>query len=123
MSFYLESADEPFRQDVEPLKHVNDNAHLYFDLIAFQTLRFGSQKLNLHEAGREFEPEAARHTRGSADLCFVTSDPLLEWQQHLKECSVEIIAGPIAQVGAIGPMQSIYLYDPDGNLLELAQYL
>lgn len=100
---------------------------LCMEIVTFEenrkALRFGRQKLNLHEAGQEFEPKAARPTRGSADLCFVTSNPLSEWQQHLKECSVEVVAGPIVQVGAMGPMQSIYFYDPDGNLLELAQYL
>lgn len=100
---------------------------LHMEVVTFEgnrkALRFGSQKLNLHEAGREFEPKAAHPTPGSADLCLLTSDSLSEWQQHLKECGVEIVAGPIVQVGARGPMQSIYLYDPDGNLIELAQYL
>lgn len=100
---------------------------LHMEVVTFEgnrkALRFGSQKLNLHEAEREFEPKATRPTRGSADLCFVTSDSLSQWQQHLKECSVEIVAGPVVQVGALGPMRSIYFCDPDGNLLELAQYL
>jgi catechol 2,3-dioxygenase-like lactoylglutathione lyase family enzyme len=88
-----------------------------------RALRFGSQKVNLHEAGREFEPKALHPTPGSADVCFVTLDPLAEWQKHLKQCGVEIVEGPIAQLGALGPMQSIYLCDPDGNLIELATYL
>lgn len=85
-------------------------------------LKFGTQKINLHKAGSEFEPKANHPTRGSADMCFVTSWPLFRWQQHLENCGVEVIEGPVMQNGARGAMQSIYVRDPDGNLLEISRY-
>lgn len=85
-------------------------------------LRFGSQKINLHEAGHEFEPKARRPAPGSADLCFVVERPLAEWQEHLAELGVPVIEGPGPRDGALGPMTSLYVRDPDGNLVELASY-
>jgi catechol 2,3-dioxygenase-like lactoylglutathione lyase family enzyme len=85
-------------------------------------LRFGDQKINLHEAGREFEPKAAKPLPGSADLCFVTELRAEEIVQHLVARGVEIVDGPVARNGALGPVTSVYLRDPDGNLLELAHY-
>lgn len=87
-----------------------------------KTLQFGQQKINLHQAGKEFEPKAARPTPGSADLCFITSIPLNEVIEHLKACGVEIEAGPVPRTGALGPIQSVYLRDPDHNLLEISNY-
>jgi catechol 2,3-dioxygenase-like lactoylglutathione lyase family enzyme/ketosteroid isomerase-like protein len=86
-------------------------------------LRFGAQKLNLHPAGREFDLEAARPTPGSADLCFLTGEPLEGWIRRLGELRVPVLAGPVARAGALGPIESIYLRDPDGNLLEIARQL
>lgn len=83
-------------------------------------LRFGAQKLNLHEAGREFEPKAADPRPGSADLCFLSGAPLAEWQAHLAALGVAIEAGPVCRTGATGPIRSLYLRDPDGNLVEIA---
>jgi catechol 2,3-dioxygenase-like lactoylglutathione lyase family enzyme len=85
-------------------------------------LHFGDQKINLHEAGREFEPKAARPTPGSADLCFITRTPLEEVQQHLRTQSVPLELGPVDRTGARGPMRSVYIRDPDGNLVEIATY-
>jgi catechol 2,3-dioxygenase-like lactoylglutathione lyase family enzyme len=85
-------------------------------------LRFGEQKINLHEAGREFEPRARLATPGSADLCFVVEQPLMDWAEHLEALGVSLVEGPVPRVGALGPMTSIYFRDPDGNLLELASY-
>jgi catechol 2,3-dioxygenase-like lactoylglutathione lyase family enzyme len=85
-------------------------------------LRFGEQKINLHEAGREFEPKARAPAPGSADLCFVVEQPLAEWREHLAELGVPVIEGPVPRDGALGPMTSIYVRDPDGNLVELASY-
>jgi len=85
-------------------------------------LSFGEQKINLHQSGLEFEPKALHATEGSADLCFVT---LLEPQQlllHLKKYGVEPELGPVPRSGAMGPVSSIYLRDPDGNLIELCYY-
>ncbi len=85
-------------------------------------LQFGRQKLNLHQAGYEFEPKALRPTPGSADLCFVTSQPIEAVVAHLESVGVAIELGPVARSGALGPIQSVYLRDPDGNLIEIAVY-
>jgi catechol 2,3-dioxygenase-like lactoylglutathione lyase family enzyme len=85
-----------------------------------KALAFGTQKINLHEAGNEFEPKALHPKPGSADLCFLTSDPLSRVVTHLRNSGVEILDGPILRTGAQGPIESIYLRDPDGNLLEIA---
>lgn len=87
-----------------------------------KALRFGQQKINLHEAGREFEPKARRPTAGSADLCFVAGVPLDEVVEHLGTCGVAIEEGPVMRTGAVGPIRSVYIRDPDGNLVEIASY-
>jgi catechol 2,3-dioxygenase-like lactoylglutathione lyase family enzyme len=83
-------------------------------------LRFGHQKINLHQAGKEFEPKAARPTMGSADLCFLTRTPLPAWIAHLEGTGVAILEGPVRRTGALGLIDSIYLRDPDGNLIEVS---
>ena len=85
-------------------------------------LAFGRQKLNLHVSGREFEPKALKPTPGSIDLCFITETPLPEVIEHLKACGVKIAQGPVPKTGATGPMSSIYMRDPDGNLIEVSNY-
>lgn len=83
-------------------------------------LKFGAQKINLHAAGREFEPKAADPRPGSADLCFLTEQPLSDWQAHLAALGVTVEEGPVARTGATGPLTSLYLRDPDGNLIEIS---
>lgn len=83
-------------------------------------LRFGSQKINLHEAGREFAPMAGRVQPGSADLCFLSTTPLQDWITHLHHQRIAIIEGPVARTGAAGGLQSIYIRDPDNNLIEIS---
>ena len=83
-------------------------------------LQIGRQKINLHQTGHEFEPKALRPSPGSADLCFVSTSPLAAWLTHLTACGVEVTEGPVARTGAQGPIQSIYVRDPDGNLIEIA---
>ncbi|MDD3519320.1 MAG: VOC family protein [Chromatiales bacterium] len=85
-----------------------------------RALAFGEQKINLHAHSREFEPKATRPTPGSADLCFLTDVPLSEVQAHLANCGVDVIEGPVARTGATGPILSLYVRDPDGNLIEIA---
>ena len=83
-------------------------------------LKFGNQKINLHQAGAEFEPKASAATRGSADLCFLSDTNVNDWIAHLKNHNVRIEDGPIARTGATGPILSIYIRDPDGNLIEIS---
>ncbi|MEM7732545.1 MAG: VOC family protein [Pseudomonadota bacterium] len=83
-------------------------------------LKFGSQKINLHVAGAEFDPKADHPTPGSADLCFLSEEPLEAWRTHLSRHKVCIEKGPVTRTGAVGPIVSIYLRDPDGNLLEIS---
>ena len=88
-----------------------------------KALHFGRQKINLHQAGHEFEPKAARPTAGSADLCFVTTKSLEAMRVHLRACNVKIEAGPVERTGAMGRIRSLYVRDPDGNLIEVCAYL
>jgi len=83
-------------------------------------LRFGDQKINLHLAGREHRPHARHPVPGSADLCLLTDTPLDVVRRRLTACGVEIVEGPVARTGACGPILSLYVRDPDGNLIELA---
>jgi len=83
-------------------------------------LAFGSQKINLHEARHEFAPRAGHPTPGSADLCLLTSVPLAEVQAHLDAVGVPVVEGPVPRTGATGPILSLYIRDPDGNLIEIA---
>jgi catechol 2,3-dioxygenase-like lactoylglutathione lyase family enzyme len=84
-------------------------------------LHFGAQKLNLHEVGRVVDPNV-RHARpGSADLCLLTAATMEEVVAHLERCGVTIIEGPGRRTGARGPIESVYFYDPDENLIELAR--
>ena len=83
-------------------------------------LGFGAQKINLHAVDAPFAPHAAVVQPGSADLCFLSATPLTAWQSHLEDLGVVVIDGPVARTGAQGPILSIYLRDPDGNLIEIA---
>jgi catechol 2,3-dioxygenase-like lactoylglutathione lyase family enzyme len=85
-------------------------------------LAFGNQKINLHQAGREFEPKAKRPTPGSADICLIAGVPLTQVIAHLDACHISIIEGPTPRTGATGSIQSIYFRDPDSNLIEVSTY-
>jgi catechol 2,3-dioxygenase-like lactoylglutathione lyase family enzyme len=84
-------------------------------------LRFGDQKINLHEAGREFTPRATHPTPGGLDLCFIASVPLDEVIRRLAAEGVAVELGPVPKTGATGPIRSVYVRDPDGNLVEIAE--
>lgn len=88
-----------------------------------KALAFGAQKINLHQHGSEFEPKAQAPTPGSADLCFLTSVPLPQVIAHLAEAGVEVLEGPVQRTGAEGPILSVYIRDPDLNLIEIANRL
>lgn len=88
-----------------------------------KALHLGQQKLNLHQAGQEFEPKAQCPTPGSADLCFLTPTPLAQVQTHLQSCGVAVEIGIVQRTGATGAIASLYIRDPDGNLLEISNDL
>jgi len=88
-----------------------------------KALTFGSQKFNLHKLGREFEPKAEFPTAGSIDICLVTSTPITEVIEHLHTNGVDIIDGPVQRSGAVGSIVSVYLRDPDSNLIEISNYI
>jgi catechol 2,3-dioxygenase-like lactoylglutathione lyase family enzyme len=88
-----------------------------------RALAFGRSKINLHQAGHEFEPKAARAVAGSADLCLIAADPLDDVLAELAGHGVEILEGPVERTGAEGTLRSVYLRDPDGNLVELSNYV
>lgn len=87
-----------------------------------RALEFGPSKINLHQAGQEITPHAARPDPGSADLCLITTAPPEQVLAHLDAEQVSVEEGPVARTGAQGPITSIYIRDPDGNLIEIASY-
>ena len=84
-------------------------------------LKFGRQKINLHEWGREFSPRAHVAVPGSLDLCFIAAVPLEQVIRKLKEMRVEIIEGPVTKTGAVSKLRSVYVRDPDLNLVEISE--
>ncbi|MGE0082247.1 MAG: VOC family protein [Thiohalomonadaceae bacterium] len=104
-------------------------ARWYGNVLGFECVRFGEGrlalmfdggKINLHEAGNEFLPHARHPQPGSADLCFVVGQPLMPFINHIKALGIGIEAGPVARTGSRRPLLSVYIRDPDGNLIEIA---
>ena len=83
-------------------------------------LTFGRQKINLHPAPHGYDPKADRPTPGSADLCFLVEGSLTDWAIRFAQAEVEVIEGPVRRTGATGPIESLYVRDPDGNLIEVS---
>lgn len=111
--------------------HEADCVHFYCTVLGMtlQTLGegrkafvFDGQKINLHIQGREFEPKALHPTPGALDLCFIASVPLAQVQQRLSGHGVAIECGPVPRTGARGPIVSVYVRDPDQNLIEISEY-
>ncbi|ELY3339100.1 VOC family protein [Salmonella enterica] len=100
---------------------------LGFSAVTFKQNRkaliFGAQKINLHQQEMEFEPKASRPTPGSADLCFITSTPINDVVSEILQAGISIVEGPVERTGATGEIMSIYIRDPDGNLIEISQYV
>ncbi len=88
-----------------------------------RALTFGRQKINLHQAGREFEPKAQFAAPGTLDICLITTTPLDDVVRHLAQCDVPILEGPVPKTGATGPIRSVYFRDPDQNLVEVSNYV
>jgi len=88
-----------------------------------KALKWGNQKINLHEAGRELEPKAGNPTPGSADLCFITENEMGNIIKDLQSHNVSVIEGPVERTGALGKICSIYIRDPDNNLIEISKYI
>jgi len=86
-------------------------------------LHFGPHKINLHQRGHEFEPKATHPMPGSADLCFITAFPLEDVIAHLEDQYIHLVEGPVQRTGALGALKSVYIRDPDGNLIEIANAL
>ena len=87
-----------------------------------KALAFGQQKFNLHQVGNEFDPKAQQPTPGSADFCLITSVPIAQVIEHLIQCGVQILEGPVTRAGATGAILSVYFRDPDLNLVEVSNY-
>lgn len=87
-----------------------------------KALKFGAQKINLHEKGKEFEPKALSPTTGSGDFCLITETSIDAVVTHLDACGVPIEDGPVPRTGATGPITSVYIRDPDQNLVEISTY-
>ncbi len=85
-----------------------------------EALGFGSQKINIHRKGHEFEPKATHPTPGSADLCFLTDTPINEVARRMTELGFPVLEGPTPKTGATGRLTSLYFRDPDGNLIEVS---
>jgi catechol 2,3-dioxygenase-like lactoylglutathione lyase family enzyme len=99
---------------------------LGMDVVTFgegrKALAFGQQKLNLHQAGKEFEPKASRPTPGSVDICLISETPVNQVVSELEAAGVKVTEGPIQRTGATGPIVSVYFRDPDHNLIEVSNY-
>ena len=99
---------------------------LSMDIVTFNgrtALKFGEQKINLHLRGHEFQPHTSRPTPGSADLCFITLTPIEEVVDYLNVLKVHIEEGPVERTGAVGKLMSVYIRDPDQNLIEISNYV
>ena len=114
------------------IKDIEQTCEFYFRVLGMEVitfgedrraLKFGVQKFNLHEQGREFEPKAKVPTPGAADICLITESSIEHVVAHLKRLGVTIEQGPVQRTGATGPIMSVYFRDPDENLIEVSRYM
>lgn len=113
------------------VKDINATVHFYESVLGMTkesfgegrvALKFGNQKINLHEYGNEFEPKADTPKPGSEDLCFISETSLEKAMEHVRNEGVAILEGPVRRTGATGPILSFYFRDPDRNLIEVSNY-
>ncbi len=95
---------------------LNDNQIRY-------AVSFGSQKINIHEEKKLFKPNALHPYSGSMDICFISKNRINDWVHHLEKRGIKIEIGPEKKTGALGPILSIYIRDPDFNLIEISNQL
>lgn len=127
MAFTLEQLDHV----VLTVANIHATTDFYAEVLGMEivtfngrtALKFGDQKINLNQRGHEFEPKAARPTPGSTDFCFITLTPLEEVVEYLKLLKIHIEEGPVERIGAVGKLVSVYIRDPDQNLIEISNYL
>lgn len=114
------------------VQHMEETIRFYTNVLEMKVetlgegrkaLRFGLQKINLQQAGHEVEPKAAHPLPGSADLCFITDLGMDDLLLHLRKQVVPIEEGPVRRIGTLGPIESVYIRDPDMNLIEISQYI
>ena len=113
------------------VEDVNRTCSFYADALGADVVRFdggrtalhfGDQKINLHPAGDEYKPHAQDPRPGSGDFCLIAEGSIEDVRRRLDERDVDIEHGPVDKRGARGPMRSVYVHDPDGNLVEIAMY-
>ena len=90
---------------------------------ARRALCFGNQKINIHAESAPYIPHARRPVSGAVDLCLLSNLPVAEWQERFVAHDVALEHGPVEKAGAMGPLISVYVRDPDGNLIEISNEL
>ncbi|RRA49927.1 VOC family protein [Acidipila sp. EB88] len=127
MAFAIESLDH-LVLTVHSISATTDfySEVLGMDVVTFngrKALAFGEQRINLHQHGHEFAPFAAHPTPGSGDLCFITSTPLEEVIEYLDQLRIHVEMGPVERTGAQSQLRSLYIRDPDRNLVEISNFI
>ena len=122
---------ERFDHIVLTVKNIDKTVQFYTDILGMnvitfgdnrKALTFGNQKINLHEKGKENEPKAKVPTCGSGDICIISKTQIESVKSELEKKGIKIIEGIVSRTGAIGKILSIYLRDPDENLIEISNY-